>query len=422
VRKIAYIFVWMFCASIPLQELAASTLVEVSGTITRLVGVAAAVVGIAALLYDGKLRPFQIVHGVIVLYLVWGSLTYFWSASQTLSYARLITNVQLMVMVVLLAQFASREDEEFGLIAAYVLGATLSLFELFRRFLTGSSLVATMFHERYTAFENNPNDYALALAIAIPMGWFLASRKISFWTTALGYCYTGLGFVGVILTGSRGGLLAAVAGALIIPLSMFRLGRRERLAGMLVVGVGLLLAVRVTPDAVWNRFSTIGEVTEEVPTAELEGANIRTVIWKQGLHEFATNPQAATIGVGVGAYARGVEAIWGEELVAHNAFVSVLLEQGLVGFTLLLILLLLLAGTLKYLPPPERLLWFFVFFSWGVGVMFVTWEHTKNTWFIIGALAARGVSARYASEDKPGYLARLLRRTRIGRRLKLRVN
>lgn len=417
-RKIAYIFVWLFCVSIPMQELAASTLVSVSGTLSRLVGIAAAMVGLAAVIYDGRLRSFGVVHGVIALYLAWGGLTYLWSADQLATFGRLITNIQLLMMVVLFSQFASREDENAGLLVAYVTGAALSLFQLFWMLASGTAAVTTMFTERYTAFDNNPNDYALALAIAIPMAWYIASRRISIFTTILGYGYTAIGFVGVILTGSRGGFLAAVAGALFIPLSIFRLGRRERLAAIIVCVAGFSLAVKMTPDTVWARLSTIETIGEEVPGSEMEGVNIRTVVWKQGFLEFASNPRTATIGVGAAAYQWGVEAIYGDELVAHNVFVSILIEQGIVGMTMFMIILILMAISLKYLPTAERYVWIFTFLSWGVGVMFVTWEQTKNTWFIIGLLAARSVTAKYGSSLKPGFLATLFRRTRMGLRLR----
>jgi O-antigen ligase len=417
-RKIAYIFVWLFCASIPLQELAASTFVDVSGTISRLVGIAATIVGFSALIYDGRLRPFSTVHGVIILYLAWGSLTYLWSADQTLSYARLITNFQLVLLVLLLVQFASRADESVGLMTAYVFGAMGSLMELFRRMASGSSFMTSIFYERFTAFDNNPNDYALALAIAIPMGWYLASRRLSLFTTILGYSYTAFGFVGVILTSSRGGLLAAAAGGLIIPLTMFKLGRRERIAAILVSVVGIGVTLKATPEGVWNRLATLEDVTEDVPSSEMEGVNIRTVVWRQGLQEFTSDAQVASIGVGAGAYRTGVDAIYGDELVAHNVFISILVEQGIVGMVLFLIILGMLFSTLKYLPRVEKYVWIFVLLSWSVGVMFVTWEHTKNTWFILGLLAARSASVRRAGTPTHGFVAGLFRRTKMGLRLR----
>ncbi len=401
-----------------MQELGAEILVDVSGTISRVIGLSAMLVAVVALIYDGRLRPFSVVHGVIVLFLAWSCLTYLWSSEPAATYARLLTNVQLLFMVFLFAQFASREDESVGLIAAYVFGASVSVVALLFQLSTGVGLMNQVFMERFTAWGNNPNDFALAIALGIPMAWFLATRRVSLFTTLMGYGFVVIGPAGVILTGSRGGLLAAIAGAMILPISIFRLGRRDKIAAVVICIVAAVVAIRMTPDLVWATLASIETVMEEVPSSEMDGVNIRTVIWSAGLTEFVSNAQAASIGLGAGAYRYGVNPLYGEKFVAHNSFISILLELGVIGMAMFVALLYMLLSSLRYLPKPERMMWTFVLLTWAVGVCFMTWEHTKNTWFVFGVLAARLVSARHASENKPGFLASLFGRTRIGLRLR----
>jgi O-antigen ligase len=421
-RKIAYGFVWLFAASIPMQEIAASTLVEVSGTLSRLVGLAAAMVAIMALIYEGRLRPFSVVHGIIILFLAWGGFSFLWSADQSATFARLITNVQLAVMIVLFCQFGAAKDENHGLVTAYVMGAAFSLIELFRRYMFGMAFEVGTFVDRYTAFDNNPNDYALALAVGLPMAWYLVIVGRKKWEVVLGYMYMGGGTVGVILTGSRGGLVAAVVAVLILPLSLTRLTHAKKLLTVFFLVVAAWVGIQVTPDRVLNRLATLEEYAPDaIPETyygELEGPNIRTVLWKQGFREFLSNPQVAVVGVGAGAYMSGVEPIYGERFVAHNVFVSILVEQGIIGFTLFLIILYLVLSPIRYLDSAERYLWLFAFLSWAVGVSFITWEQTKNTWFLIGVLAARIVSAKMNSPKKPGLISSLF--TRGGLRLHTR--
>ncbi len=421
-RRIAYIFIWVFVASIPTQEVAASILVEVSGTISRLVGLAASMVAILALIYEGRLRPFSVVHGIIVLFLAWGGFSFLWSADQSATFSRLVTNVQLAVMILLFCQFGAEKDENRGLVAAYVFGAAVSLIELFRRVIFGLTFESGYFIDRYTAFDNNPNDYALALAIAIPMAWYLVLSARKRWHVVLGYLYTGAGTVGVILTGSRGGLVAAVVGVLILPLSMWRLSHSRKIVTVALLFVGGWVGVQVTPERVINRLMTLEEYAPDtIPDTyygELEGPNIRTVLWKQGFREFLNNPQVAVVGVGAGAYMEGVEPLYGERFVAHNVFVSVLVEQGIIGFTLFVLIIYLVLSPLRYLDPAERFLWLFAFMTWAIGVSFITWEQTKNTWFVIGMLAARIITAKRDSPKKPGLIASLF--TRGGLRLHTR--
>lgn len=392
-----------------MQEMAASLIVEVSGTISRLIGLAAALVAIMALIYEGRLRPFSVVHGIMVLFLAWGGFSFLWSADQSATFARLITNVQLAVMIILFCQFGAERKENHGLVIAYVIGSSFSLFELFRRYLFGMAFEVGVFVDRYTAFDNNPNDYALALAVAIPMAWYLVITGNKRWEIVLGYVYMGAGTVGVVLTGSRGGLIAAAVASLILPLSLTRLSHSRKLLTVAFVLLGVYIGIQVTPERVMNRLATLEEFApDNVPATyygELEGPNIRTVLWKQGIREFLSNPQVAVVGVGAGAYMSGVEPIYGERFVAHNVFVSILVEQGIIGFSLFLLILYLILSPIRYLETAERYLWLFAFLAWAVGVSFITWEQTKNTWFLIGVLAARIVSAKMNSPKKPGLIS-----------------
>jgi len=166
----------------------------------------------------------------------------------------------------------------------------------------------------------------------------------------------------------------------------------------------------MTPQNVWNRLAKIEELAPaNVPKTyygELEGPNIRTVIWKQGFNEFVNNPEVAVLGVGAAAYLGGVEPLYGERYVAHNVFVSVLVEQGVIGFSLFMIILWLLVSKIRYLERDEQYLWAFSFLTWFVGVNFLTWEHTKNTWFLFGILAARTVNANLPPRRRRSMLAR----------------
>jgi len=421
-RKIAYGAIWLFVASIPTQEIAASTFVEVSGTISRLIGLAAAMVAIMVLIYEGRLRPFSVAHGIIMLYFAWGGFSFIWSADQTATFGRLVTNVQLAAMIIIFCQFAAGKRENHGLVVAYLVGAAVSLVELFRRYMRGNVFHEGYFVDRYTAFDNNPNDYALALAIAIPMAWFLIMIARKKWELVLGYAYMGAGTVGVLMTGSRGGLIATVVAVLVMPLSLSKLSGSRKLLTVFFVVAAVWVGIQVTPQRVLARFETLEALAPSaVPESyygELEGPNIRTVVWRQGMKEFLSNPQVAVVGLGAGAYVEGVEPIYGERFVAHNVFVSILVEQGIIGFGLFLIIMYLVVSPLRYLDVAERYLWRFAFLTWAVGVTFMTWEHTKNTWFLIGLLAARIVSAKMDSPKKPGLISGLF--TRGGLRLHAR--
>ena len=108
----------------------------------------------------------------------------------------------------------------------------------------------------------------------------------------------------------------------------------------------------------------------------------RKAIWSAGLELVRENPVQ---GVGAGGFRTATSS----PLVAHNAFLSILVEEGLVGFALFLLLILSLTLPAMGLPTVERNLWLILLVTWVVGVSSLTWETKKATWFLFGLAAAR---------------------------------
>ena len=111
------------------------------------------------------------------------------------------------------------------------------------------------------------------------------------------------------------------------------------------------------------------------------------------------------LGVGEGAYLQISDRQLGEGFVAHNTFVSVLVELGIVGFLLFAAILQQTARAMLNLEGSDRLMWVAVASAWFVGVLAATWETQKVTWLLIAlvSVAAR-VNARefdfHLTEDR----------------------
>jgi O-antigen ligase len=137
------------------------------------------------------------------------------------------------------------------------------------------------------------------------------------------------------------------------------------------------------PSSSWERLSTI---PDELREGTLTG---RTLIWGAGFDVFREHP---FLGVGASGFRNSVSRALTETEVAHNTFLSILVEQGVIGFSLFCALLVVLALSVSTMPPLPRRFWFVILAVWVVGVSSLTWEMRKPTWFFFGLLIAQWAS------------------------------
>ena len=92
-------------------------------------------------------------------------------------------------------------------------------------------------------------------------------------------------------------------------------------------------------------------------------------------------------------------------LVAHNTFLSVLVELGVGGALLLAGLLGCLFYCASRMRYMERCLWIILLLTWAIGGSTLTWEYHKPTWLLFALLAAHAYSRRRVERqlEKPAF-------------------
>jgi hypothetical protein len=135
--------------------------------------------------------------------------------------------------------------------------------------------------------------------------------------------------------------------------------------------------------------STLFAVQALVPQSSLErlgttatsiaegDLNQRGTIWLEGIDVVADHP---LLGIGSGAF-RGAVA---SGKVAHNVYLSVLTETGIIGFILFGIILAIVVHEALHQSRWESRLWLSVLLVWALGASVHTWEQKKPTWLFLG--------------------------------------
>ncbi len=218
----------------------------------------------------------------------------------------------VVLAFVVFANGLDRRERVLKVMAAFAISAAvLSLHGIEQKALgTGWTGIGLSQGTRiqYVGIFNDPNDLGMLFVACVPMAVYLGSRgglmglRRLFWTTIAGILV-----YGIYLTDSRGSLLALLA---VMGVYVWQ-KRGLFVAGVLgAAAVGVLLALP-------SRFNEI-----DVEEASAQG---RVDSWYEGMQMFQQHP---LFGVGPDMYSDY------HHLTAHNSFVLILAETGIIGFTL----------------------------------------------------------------------------------------
>ncbi len=362
----AYAALWVFVFVLPWEGIVASTGVSI---LARFTGVVALGLALLAIVITGQVRRLHLFHVAALLFVVWAGVGLFMIERPEMP-PKFLTYVQLLLAAWMIWELATSAPRVLGLLTAYVLGsyvAALGTVMLFRR--EGGTL-------RRFSVTGDPNDLAMTLALALPMAWYLGT---TYRQPLMRWIYRGylpIGLIAIGLTASRGGMVAAMVGLLVVPLTMTKLspGRLVSAIGMLVLSGAL--AVAYVPDRTKERLATTG--------TELEDANLggRFRIWKAGFYAFAQKP---LIGYGTSGFKKAVHP-WGVNQVAHNSFLSILVEQGAIGFLLYATMLGSVFLAVLQLPVRERRFALVTLATLCTAMLPLTWEDRRVVWFTMVAM------------------------------------
>lgn len=180
------------------------------------------------------------------------------------------------------------------------------------------------------------NDTALVLLVGLPLAviTFRASRRV--WGKVLSaFVVVGTGAT-LAISSSRGGFVGLVAVGLAMLILLKEVSLRVRLGTLVLVAGGMMVAA---PADYWESMQSILSPKQDYNWTDQYG---RRQVAKRGIGYMLSHPLT---GIGIGNFGRaegvvGEESLsmWGEGRVkwsaAHNSFIEVGAETGIVGFLL----------------------------------------------------------------------------------------
>ena len=369
--RTAWAALCVFVFSIPWEK---SIQLPGTTTLSHLIGILAFTAAAAVAVRRRTVRPPNLALALAAIFVAWAALTWFWSLDRDSTSLRAATLAELLAMTYLIWDSCRERVRQRQLLQAYVWGAVAASASAYVRYFHNQQT----YWRRYAAAGFDPNDFGLILALSIPVALYLAMRP---GRARWAYRAAVVVVIGaILLTASRMAMVATFT-AFVFPFWTWRQADwNQRISSAVLLAIMMLGVFRFAPSPSRERLATI---TTEVTQGTLHN---RTTIWKTGLKVLVQHPVA---GIGAGAYPAavrpwlGTPGVPGHFYVAHNTFLSVLVECGAVGFIFYALMLGVVAFYVWTLQPAERALWTVVLVVWAVGVSTLTWEQYKPSWLIL---------------------------------------
>jgi O-antigen ligase len=388
-RRIAWGLLLLFAFAIPWEY--SLDLGEPLGNVARIAGLLLLLVAVPAILQAGRLRTPGPMQWLVLAFYLWFCCSYFWTIEPQTTLEKMRAYFQEMMTVWLVWEFAESPRDLRSLLRAYVAGSWILAALTLANLASAEAIAAG--HIRFVAAGQDPNDVARFLDLGFPLAALLLNSESCWPGRLLALGYLPLGLAAVVLTASRGGLLAAVvalAGCALLLGRNYRSHAKGLLAGaatLPIIAAALWFAV---PHETFERLGTIPEQLEG-------GLNQRWNIWTLGWHAFVRAPLFGT-GAGTFAGAAGLNPLD----TAHNTILSILVSGGLCAFFLAVAIVALAAWSILQTHGPLRLAMATALLVWVVTSLVATVEESRTTWLLLGMIALAG---RLAVEEPEGLAA-----------------
>ncbi|MGH2607912.1 MAG: O-antigen ligase family protein, partial [Tepidiformaceae bacterium] len=279
---------------------------------------------------------------VMMLFIIWCGVSVIYAFDATPALVRFGTLAQLSVATLMFASVADSPKRIRDVFASLVLWTTLTTAISIGLYYVGISPMVRGIRE-------DRNSFAIYINVAIVCAYALLRLTPTRGVRLLLTVSLPVLLLGLALTFSRAGFVVLLS---ILLLIAYRTARERRLGVAMALILIMGLVGVLAPGAVWER---MGSILPSVQYRE-DTFGIRVNLWELGLEMIHDRPMT---GVGAGnfqtaslRYARGDVTIAG--YAAHNSYISVAAETGILGIGLFLAMhLLAINATRKILSVPS---------------------------------------------------------------------
>lgn len=341
--------------------------------------------GLAILLFltKGTHRNYTYFHFFIILYIAWQLLSMLWTPDFNWAKQVAITSVQLILLSFLFTFVINTKQLILNAYQAYVFGNIVGSLIILYNYLNG---IETNYYGRYGINNIETDLLSVILAISIPMAAYLAFKQPSKILRIINVIAIPLIFYAIFLTGTRTGSIVGIVGIIYWLYTQRKTSFVIKALISFVMVISVIAIFTFAPKASIDRVFSAGE---SISSGTL---NSRTSIWSGSLKEWGKTP---IIGSGLG----GLGVILSKENVnykwAHNVFIHLLTETGLIGMSLYLLIIGTLFYYLLHTPIDEKAFLLALLMAILISQLTTHTHVNKFIWFALTMIAIHAQKFSY---------------------------
>ncbi len=347
-RQLTFVLLWILIFVIPWEGIFA---IPGLTTASKVLGVLAFGSGLAGALLSGKFRfPLALIWPG--LFSAWCAVSIQWAPSSEMALGRAQTYVLLLTLVWLICQFADTPKRLKWLMRAFVLGIALIVSNMYFGYLHAGVPVNNWDLVRYTADATDANGFALFCNLGILFSFYLIRRREKTGFELPDFFYWGFivaAGLAIPMSGSRTGILT---GAIVGFVLLGMLKNLTWYARLGLVVSALFVAILVSQLL---RSTTVARFSEGFGSYSFWE---RYDAWVSGIEAWTETP---FLGVGAGSYYEITRVRGPRPMVAHNTFVGVLVESGVIGFVFYYAFWAIIFWRVMQFSSVDRYFWLSVF-------------------------------------------------------------
>jgi len=299
-------------------------------------------IAIIQFLTRGTHRNYTFYHFFIILYIAWLILSMLWTPD--LEWAKEVANtaIQLILLSFLFSLIIDSKALIIKSYQAYVFGNIVGSLIIINNFIHG---IETNYYGRYGINNIETDTLSIVLAVSLPIAAYLTFKQTNRVLRIINLLAIPLIFYAIFLTGTRTGSIVGIL-AILYWLFTYRSASLVIKSSIAFVIVASVVAIfTFAPKASIDRIFSAGQ---SISSGTL---NSRTSIWRGSLKEWEKSP---IIGSGLG----GLGFVLSKEHVnykgAHNVFIQLLTEDGIIGLTFYSLIIISLFYYLLHTPLDEK--------------------------------------------------------------------